>query len=134
MRLADRRLTLQQVETRGLQRRQGLERRDVAAHGYRGCAEAVALAAFDRGDGAPGIPELREDRAAQRARMAQPRIVGLALERRRGLGIVQQEIAAGLLDALEAAAAQPARAADALLHMLAAVPMVEGLVVRRVDV
>lgn len=45
-----------------------------------------------------------------------------------------KEIAAGPLEPLEAAAAQPAGAADPLLHVLAAVPVIEDRVVRRVDI
>ena len=103
-------------------------------HHQDGGADAVARAPLDRADGAPGCLELREDRAAHRGRIVQPRIVGVALERRRALGIVEQQIALRLLDALEPAAAQPAGQAHPLLHMLAAVPVIERRVVRRIDV
>ena len=66
--------------------------------------------------------------------MAQPRVIGVGFEGRRRLGIVEQQIAAGPLDTLAAAAAQPAGATDPLLDVLAAVPMVEKSVVGRVDI
>jgi hypothetical protein len=70
--------------------------------------------------------------------MAETGVVDRRVERRCGLGVVEQEIAAALLGrrrrAAEAAATAPARTADALLEMLAAVPEIEKGVVLRVDV
>jgi hypothetical protein len=100
----------------------------------RTAADAVAPALLDRADGAPGVAEFRQDGAAHLGRTAQMGVVDVAFKRRGRFGVVQQEIAAGALDAFETAATQPARATDPFLHVLAAVPVLEQGIVGRIDV
>src|SRR5471030_1478418 len=135
--LPDGRLADQQVDTNRLERRKLLEWRGVGrlhAHRQDGSANTLAPALLDLAGGAPGLTEFREDRAAHLGRIAQPRVVFVALEGGHRLGVVEKEIAARAVDALEAAAAQPAGTADPLLHMLAAVPMLELRIVGWIDV
>src|SRR5476649_1773993 len=127
----------QQVDAGRLQCREFLERRGVRClHAQGECrgADTLAPALLDLASRAPGLAELREDRAAHFRRIAQARVVFFALERGGRLGVVEQEIPAGHVDALEAAAAQPAGTADPLLRMLAAMPMLELGIVCRIDI
>ena len=137
MGLAEVGLACQQIDASRLQSGQGVEGRGVA-HGRAqredGSTDALAPALLDRADRAPGVAELRKDGAAHLGRIAEACVVLGAFEGRRRLGIVEQEIAPGRVDALEPGAAQPARAADALLHVLVAVPVFKEGIVRRIDV
>ena len=137
MGLAEVGLTGQHVDARRLKTGQRVERGGVAhgrAQRERGGADALAPALLDGADGAPGVAELREDGAAHLGRIAEARVIFGALEGRCRLGIVEQEITAGIVDALEPGAAQPPGTSDPLLGMLAAVPVFEQRVVGRIDV
>lgn len=137
LRLADRFVAAQQVET---DRPQGHE--TVEGHGLvdsrtqrqHSRRDPTALPALDRAGGAGGAAKLRKDRTAEGRRRLEVRVVGRAVEGRYRFGIVEQEKTSGAGYGLEATAAQPAGTADTLLHMLMAMPILESILVSRIDI